>query len=202
MFCSRDAAQHRQHITDGDIVLLIALGIAVYSIERRVVGFFVSWAVEKGFRLSSLLLRKSIDAPQFSAYDLARREEDAAGGDAHEAAHALLDRTGQLYGSRSARDVGVTVKAFSINLATLADSFSSLPFTVLHDLSFASAQSQPLPVWHAKRRHSDRHTITSTVARRPTDFRIDAHAVHGQPGADDGQRIVPPFDGSATRLGR
>lgn len=49
----------------------------VYSVERRLVGFLVSWAIAKGFKISSALLRKAI--PGGMSTELEARRSSAAG---------------------------------------------------------------------------------------------------------------------------
>lgn len=49
---------------------VIPFASLIYSIERRLVGFLVSWAIAKGFKISAALLRKAI--PGGASTDLAR----------------------------------------------------------------------------------------------------------------------------------
>ncbi|PWY98678.1 hypothetical protein BCV70DRAFT_212594 [Testicularia cyperi] len=58
---------------------IIPLASLIYSVERRLVGFLVSWAIDKGFRLSSALLRKAIPgrAPSESEYQITQHEAES-----------------------------------------------------------------------------------------------------------------------------
>lgn len=64
----------------------------IYALERRVVGYIASWAVGKGFSLSSALHPRAISGPvQDTDVALLDRKERVAGA-ADDAAHALLGR--------------------------------------------------------------------------------------------------------------
>ncbi|CDR99017.1 hypothetical protein [Sporisorium scitamineum] len=58
---------------------VIPFASLIYSIERRLVGFLVSWAIAKGFKISSALLRKAIPGGTASA-ELEARSSSAAAG--------------------------------------------------------------------------------------------------------------------------
>ncbi|PWN54273.1 hypothetical protein IE53DRAFT_308200, partial [Violaceomyces palustris] len=84
---------------------VIPFASLIYAIERRVVGFFVSWAIGKGFRLSNALLRKAISGPSSTGtntpYLYQRQNGDP---DAQDAAMALLERSGSHFTRPSFRD--------------------------------------------------------------------------------------------------
>ncbi|KIS65809.1 uncharacterized protein UMAG_06189 [Mycosarcoma maydis] len=69
----------------------------IYSIERRLVGFLVSWAIAKGFKISSSLLRKAIPGgassteleAHASSHQISQHEAEAMFTHPHMHQHAL-----------------------------------------------------------------------------------------------------------------
>ncbi|SPO31454.1 uncharacterized protein UTRI_06584 [Ustilago trichophora] len=58
---------------------VIPFASLIYSIERRLVGFLVSWAIAKGFKISAALLRKAIPGGT-SSTELEAHSSSTAGG--------------------------------------------------------------------------------------------------------------------------
>lgn len=89
---------------------VIPFASLIYSIERRLVGFLVSWAIAKGFKISSALLRKAIPGGSTST-ELEAHSSSAAAGhqiSQHEAeamfSHPHLAHHQGFHGGRGGRE--------------------------------------------------------------------------------------------------